>query len=86
MHKRIMDEGVLQMPIMIYWGRQDPMQPLERAMSLYDVLAAKNPRVQLMMTNKAGHFSYRERPEVFNQVVINWINSWRELGVIEPTE
>jgi pimeloyl-ACP methyl ester carboxylesterase len=83
MHKRIIDEGMLQMPIMIYWGRQDPMQPLERAMALYDVLAARNPRVQLMMTNKAGHFSYRERPEVFNQVVINWIDSWRQLGVIE---
>ncbi|MGI9235909.1 MAG: alpha/beta fold hydrolase [Woeseiaceae bacterium] len=83
MHKRMVDEGMLQMPIMIYWGRQDPMQPLERAMSLYDVLAAKNPRVQLMMTNKAGHFSYRERPEVFNQVVINWIDSWRQLGVID---
>lgn len=83
MHKRIMDEGMLQMPIMIYWGRQDPMQPLERAMALYDVLAAKNPRVQLTMTNKAGHFSYRERPEVFNQVVINWIDSWRKLGVID---
>ena len=83
MHKRIIDEGMLQMPMMIYWGRNDPMQPLERAMALYDVLAAKNPNVQLMITNKAGHFSYRERPEVFNQVVINWINSWRELGVIE---
>jgi 2-hydroxy-6-oxonona-2,4-dienedioate hydrolase len=83
MHKRIMDEGMLQMPIMIYWGRQDPMQPLERAMALYDVLAARNPRVQLTMTNKAGHFSYRERPEVFNQVVINWIDSWRQLGVID---
>jgi 2-hydroxy-6-oxonona-2,4-dienedioate hydrolase len=83
MHKRIIDEGMLQMPIMIYWGRNDPMQPLERAMALYDVLAAKNPYVQLTMTNKAGHFSYRERPEVFNQVVINWIDSWRALGVIE---
>jgi len=86
MHKRIMDEGMLQMPMMIYWGRNDPMQPLERAMALYDVLAASNPNVQLMITNKAGHFSYRERPEVFNQVVINWINSWRELGVIEVEE
>jgi 2-hydroxy-6-oxonona-2,4-dienedioate hydrolase len=82
MHKRIMDEGMLQMPIMIYWGRNDPMQPLQRAMALYDVLAEKNPYVQLTMTNKAGHFSYRERPEVFNQVVINWIESWRQMGVI----
>ena len=85
MHKRIIDEGMLQMPIMIYWGRNDPMQPLERAMSLYEVLAAKNPRVQLTMTNKAGHFSYRERPEIFNQVVINWIQSWRQLGVIDDS-
>ena len=85
MHKRIIDEGMLQMPIMIYWGRNDPMQPLERAMSLYEVLAAKNKNVQLTMTNKAGHFSYRERPEVFNQVVINWIQSWRDLGVIDDT-
>lgn len=52
-------------------------------MALYDVLAAKNPRVQLMMTNRAGHFSLRERPGVFNQVVIKRIDSWRQLGVIE---
>ena len=86
MHKRIIDEGMLQMPMMIYWGRQDPMQPLERAMSLYEVLSANNPMVQLTITNRAGHFSYRERPEVFNQVVINWINSWRELGVIDVSD
>jgi pimeloyl-ACP methyl ester carboxylesterase len=86
MHKRIMDEGMLQMPILLYWGRQDPMQPLERMMALYDVLAAKNPYVQMMITNKAGEFSYRERPEVFNQALINWINSWRELGVLEVDE
>jgi 2-hydroxy-6-oxonona-2,4-dienedioate hydrolase len=86
MHKRIIDEGMLQMPIMIYWGRNDPMQPLERAMSLYEVLAAKNPNVQLTITNKAGHFSYRERPEVFNQVVINWIDSWRQLGQLEVSK
>jgi pimeloyl-ACP methyl ester carboxylesterase len=85
MHQRIKDEGMLQMPMMIYWGRNDPMQPLERAMALYDVLAAKNANVQVTITNKAGHFSYRERPEVFNQVVINWIDSWRQLGAIHDT-
>jgi pimeloyl-ACP methyl ester carboxylesterase len=83
MHKRIMDEGMLEMPMMIYWGRNDPLQPLKRAMALYDLLAAKNPNVQLMITNKAERFSYRERPEVFNQVVINWSSSRRDLGVIE---
>ena len=74
---------MLEMPMMIYWGRNDPLQPLKRAMALYDLLAAKNPNVQLMITNKAERFSYRERPEVFNQVVINWSSSRRDLGVIE---
>ncbi len=82
-HEQIRKEGMLQMPIMIYWGRNDPNQPLERAMALYDILGAKNPHVSMTIVNKAGHFSYREKPEQFNQTVISFINSWRELGVID---
>ncbi len=35
---------------------------------------------------RGGDGGCGERPGVFNQVVINWINSWRELGVLEVDE
>jgi len=82
MHQRIREEGMLQMPILIYWGRNDPNQPLERAMALYDILGEKNPNLSMTIVNKAGHFSYREKAEQFNQTVIKFIESWREMGVI----
>jgi len=51
-------------------------------MALYDILGEKNPNLSMTIVNKAGHFSYREKPEQFNQTVIKFIESWREMGVI----
>ncbi len=75
-------EGTLQMPVLLYWSRNDPNSALgspgaKEASALFDVIAEKNPRVRLLMTNKAGHFHYRENPEEFNWNVINFIEYWK---------
>ena len=72
-HQRIRKEGVLQMPVLIYWGRNDPAAPLANGSALHDLLAAQNPHVQMMIQDQAGHFPFREYPEEFVSNVTNFI-------------
>jgi len=83
MHTRIRDEGALNVPVLLVWSRNDPMHPQERSMALYDILGEKNPSVQTLIINRAGHFPFREKPDEFNYAVIRFINAWKALGEIE---
>ncbi len=75
-HERVKSEPILMMPVLRYWGRNDPSAVLPRGWDLYDVIAAQNPRVRMITVNKAGHFHYREYPDEFNYNVINFIDYW----------
>lgn len=76
MHERVRKEGLLQMPVLLYWGKNDPSAMLKGGLALYDIIAAKNPRARMIIANHAGHFHYREHPEEFNRNVINFIEHW----------
>lgn len=75
-HERLRREPVLQMPILLYWGRNDPSAMLRNGLALFDVVAEKNPRVRMLIANHAGHFHYREYPEEFNRNVMHFIEQW----------
>ena len=75
-HRRVQEEGTLQMPILLYWGRNDPTAWLPSGLALFDVIGEKNPNVRMIIVNKAGHFHYREYPEEFARNVINFIGHW----------
>ncbi len=75
-HERVKNEGILQMPVLLYWGRNDPSAVLARGLDLFDIIAAKNPRTRMFIVNKAGHFHYREYPEEFNANLIHFIEFW----------
>ncbi|MEW5984554.1 MAG: alpha/beta hydrolase [Acidobacteriota bacterium] len=77
-HERVMEEGTLQMPVLLYWGKNDPSAMLKNGLALYDVIAARNPNLRLFVSNHAGHFHYREYPEEWNQNVINFIDHWNQ--------
>lgn len=72
---RIAKEGVLQMPVLIYWGKDDSLSPPANGQALYDLLAKNNPRVRITMLDKAGHFPFREFPEKFVDDVTSFIQS-----------
>jgi len=81
-HTRIRSEGVLDMPVLLYWSRNDPNSvigetPVTEATALFDVIGEKNPKVRLLLVNKAGHFHYRERPDEFNWNIISFIDYWK---------
>jgi 2-hydroxy-6-oxonona-2,4-dienedioate hydrolase len=75
-YHRILSEQVLQMPVLIYWGKNDPSVLPQQGYALYDIVAESNPRAWLLFTNRGGHFHYREHPEEFNRNVLNFIDAW----------
>jgi 2-hydroxy-6-oxonona-2,4-dienedioate hydrolase len=81
---RVRTDGVLQMPVLLYagkddvldWEASDPTANMKRELNLFDLIGAKNTRVQMTILNNSGHFMYREYPEQFNQDLITFIDFW----------
>jgi pimeloyl-ACP methyl ester carboxylesterase len=77
LHERLMAEPVLPMPLLLYWGWDDPQAPAAKeGMAFLDVLAAQHPQVRMIISNQAGHFHFREYPDEFNHNVISFIDYW----------
>ncbi len=75
--------GLLPMPVLVYWGRNDMSAPIERGRQLFDIIAAQNPKAKMFVVNKGGHYNFREYPEEFNYNVIHYIDSVEH--PVEPT-
>jgi 2-hydroxy-6-oxonona-2,4-dienedioate hydrolase len=73
-YERIRKEGVLQMPVLIYWGADDPAAPVSNGHALYDLILQENPHVKMIVVDKAGHFPFRGYPEKFVSDVTNFID------------
>lgn len=84
-HERVMKEGLLQMPTLLYWGKNDPSAMLKNGLALYDIIAAKNSNLRMIIANNSGHFHYREHPEEWNQNVINFIDYWSRQPAANPS-
>jgi 2-hydroxy-6-oxonona-2,4-dienedioate hydrolase len=63
----------MRKPTLVIWSFNDPTAVLERGQALFAMIADKEPRAQMHIINKAGHFNYREHPKEFNAVLQSWI-------------
>lgn len=63
----------LDRPLLLYWGFNDPIAPIDLSYDLYDRLSQIEFRSQMHVVNQAGHYSFRERPDEFNQVFSDFI-------------
>jgi pimeloyl-ACP methyl ester carboxylesterase len=61
-------------PIMIVWGYDDPVASVDQSYHLYRILAKHQQRSHLHILNKAGHFSFRERPAEFNRALGEFVD------------
>ena len=68
----IRDRG-LQRPTLLVWGYNDPTATLAQGLRLFELLTMRERRSQMHIINRAGHFSYREHPKEFNEVVRGFI-------------
>jgi len=80
-------DGVLgQKPVLIVYGKQDPFDwaadapnsDLRGAMSFFDILGAKDPNVQMVVINDAGHFVFRDQPAEFNSDLTSFVDHWNQ--------
>jgi 2-hydroxy-6-oxonona-2,4-dienedioate hydrolase len=69
-------QGRLELPVLVYWARNDPSALLEQGYRLFELIAEQNERTRLYVTNAAGHFHYREQPIEFGRVVSEFIAAW----------
>jgi 2-hydroxy-6-oxonona-2,4-dienedioate hydrolase len=84
--------GALQMPVMLYAGKQDvldwgltePAAMLRAELHMFDIIGAKNTRVNMVIVNEGGHFMYREHPELFNRDLANFIGFWNGRPAAKP--
>ncbi|MCG6534134.1 MAG: alpha/beta fold hydrolase, partial [Syntrophales bacterium LBB04] len=59
----------LRRPTLIVWGAKDRVFPLQQAYSA----KRKMPNAQLHIMKECGHIPNLERPEEFNNLVINFL-------------
>lgn len=72
-------DGAMNMPVFLYWGRNDWGGTLLTAVGLFDMIAQPNPYVRLKVVNECGHFPFQEYPTEFNRDLQTFIRHWEEL-------
>ena len=74
---RLIEQGRLgEMPILLFWGREDPWAVLEQGQALFELLSQTNPSVRFYTVRGAGHFVFRERPREFAWLIGEFIRFW----------
>ena len=63
-------------PTLVMWGLNDPTALIEQGLELFKMISKGEPRSQMHIFNQAGHFTYREHPKEFNQVLRSWVALW----------
>ena len=86
--------GILSMPILIVHGMQDglawrttdPWRDFTRELGFMDVVGhgGKNPKVSMIIMNRASHFPYRSHPEEFNAYLMAFIDVWNRMPADMP--
>ena len=74
---RIQNEpDALRVPVLLIWGHDEHSVPLARGLALYDIIAAQNPKVRMVVMNKADHFDLRLYPDEYDNYITNFIQYW----------
>ncbi|MDP9131004.1 MAG: alpha/beta hydrolase, partial [Candidatus Binatota bacterium] len=68
----IRDRG-LGKPTLLAWSYQDPTATIDQGYALFDLIARNTPDSRMYIYNRAGHFSYREHPAEFNEMLRSFI-------------
>ena len=71
---RLMSAGT-ERPNLIVWGLNDPTATIDQGFGLYEIMVHKEKRTEMHVFNHSGHFSYREHPEAFNRLILDYAHS-----------
>jgi pimeloyl-ACP methyl ester carboxylesterase len=68
----IRDRG-LGKPTLLAWSYQDPTASIDQGYALFDLITRSTPDARMYTYNRSGHFSYREHPAEFNEMLRSFI-------------
>ena len=68
----IRDRG-FGMPTLLAWAYNDPTATVDQGHALFDLITRSTPDSRMYIFNRAGHFSYREHPAEFNDMLRGFI-------------
>lgn len=68
-HNMQKDLPNIKTPVCLIWGKQDNVTPPEVAEDFHKYL----PNSDLFWVDKCGHSPMMERPEIFNQILLEWL-------------
>jgi len=68
----IRDRG-FGVPTLLAWSYNDPTATIDQGHALFDLIARGTPDSRMYIFNRAGHFSYREHPAEFNDMLRGFI-------------
>ena len=63
---------MLQHPLLVLWGEDDPWAPIASA-KIYQDLAATHNHTQFYPIPNAGHCPHDEKPHIVNELILNWL-------------
>jgi pimeloyl-ACP methyl ester carboxylesterase len=63
----------LQHPLLVLWGEQDPWTPIKGA-KIYQQMAQTGAKIEVSPIKNAGHCPHDEKPEIVNQLILNWLS------------
>ncbi|MGI0483484.1 alpha/beta fold hydrolase [Geminocystis sp. CENA526] len=61
----------VDIPILLLWGKLDRLIPPTQAQKLAQI----NPNIELKLLDNLGHCLHDESPQLFNQIVLNFLGS-----------
>lgn len=61
----------VNIPILLLWGKLDRLIPPTQAQKLAQI----NPNIELKLLDNLGHCLHDESPQLFNQIVLNFLGS-----------
>lgn len=70
----IRDRG-MRKPTLVNWSFNDPTATIEQGHELFKLIAQGESRSQMHIFNESGHFTYREHPKEFNDVLRCWVGT-----------
>jgi pimeloyl-ACP methyl ester carboxylesterase len=67
-------EGRLRCPTLLVWAFNDPSATMDRCgIPAMKLILPNVPRSSMHIVNRAGHYPFREQPEEFNRVIVEFI-------------
>lgn len=65
----------VQQPLLVLWGEKDPWTPIKAASIYQDLAADPEKTVDFQAIPDTGHCPHDERPEIVNQLILDWMKS-----------